>query len=133
MGAKVMNIKRGSIVIANLESISRGSVQTFRRPYIIISNNKANQHSPVITAVAMSTKIWKKKNLPTHCKISSEKVKVLDKEFTMVQSVALCEQIVSLDTKIQIEKVVGHITDKKLLQRITRCVMVQIGAYDKYN
>ena len=39
-------------------------------------NNKANQYSPVVTAVAMSTKTWKKKYLPTHCLIPAVKVKV---------------------------------------------------------
>ena len=59
-----MKLNRGDIVIANLESVSKGSIQKYTRPYIIISNNKANQYSPVVTAVAMSTKTWKKKYLP---------------------------------------------------------------------
>lgn len=49
-----MKLNRGDIVIANLESVSKGSIQKYTRPYIIISNNKANQYSPVVTAVAMS-------------------------------------------------------------------------------
>ena len=52
-----MKLNRGDIVIANLESVSKGSIQKYTRPYIIISNNKANQYSPVVTAVAMSTNI----------------------------------------------------------------------------
>ena len=72
-----MKLNRGDIVIANLESVSKGSIQKYTRPYIIISNNKANQYSPVVTAVAMSTKTWKKKYLPTHCLIPAAKVKVL--------------------------------------------------------
>lgn len=71
-----MKLNRGDIVIANLESVSKGSIQKYTRPYIIISNNKANQYSPVVTAVAMSTKTWKKKYLPTHCLIPAAKVKV---------------------------------------------------------
>ena len=54
-----MKLNRGDIVIANLESVSKGSIQKYTRPYIIISNNKANQYSPVVTAVAMSTKTWR--------------------------------------------------------------------------
>ena len=71
-----MKLNRGDIVIANLESVSKGSIQKYTRPYIIISNNKANQYSPVVTAVAMSTKTWKKKYLPTHCPIPAAKVKL---------------------------------------------------------
>ncbi len=55
-----MKLNRGDIVIANLESVSKGSIQKYTRPYIIISNNKANQYSPVVTAVAMSTKNMEK-------------------------------------------------------------------------
>ena len=40
-----MKLNRGDIVIANLESVSKGSIQKYTRPYIIISNNKARwQH-----------------------------------------------------------------------------------------
>ena len=125
--------KRGDIVIANLESVSKGSIQKYTRPYIIISNNKANQYSPVVTAVAMSTKTWKKKYLPTHCPIPAAKVKVTDTDFEVFDSMALCEQIVSIDVNVQIERVVASISDTELLDKITECVKIQIGAYEKYN
>ena len=106
-----MKLNRGDIVIANLESVSKGSIQKYTRPYIIISNNKANQYSPVVTAVAMSTKTWKKKYLPTHCPIPAAKVKVTDTDFEVFDSMALCEQIVSIDVNVQIERVVASISD----------------------
>ena len=124
-----MKLNRGDIVIANLESVSKGSIQKYTRPYIIISNNKANQYSPVVTAVAMSTKTWKKKYLPTHCPIPAAKVKVTDTDFEVFDSMALCEQIVN----VQIERVVAAISDMELLDKITECVKIQIGAYEKYN
>lgn len=106
-----MKLNRGDIVIANLESVSKGSIQKYTRPYIIISNNKANQYSPVVTAVAMSTKTWKKKYLPTHCPIPAAKVKVTDTDFEVFDSMALCEQIVSIDVNVHIERVVASISD----------------------
>ena len=33
-----MKLNRGDIVIANLESVSKGSIQKYTRPYIIISS-----------------------------------------------------------------------------------------------
>ena len=96
-------------------------------------NNKANQYSPVVTAVAMSTKTWKKKYLPTHCLIPAVKVKVTDTDFEVFDSMALCEQIVSIDVNVQIERVVASISDTELLDKITECVKIQIGAYEKYN
>lgn len=128
-----MKLNRGDIVIANLESVSKGSIQKYTRPYIIISNNKANQYSPVVTAVAMSTKTWKKKYLPTHCLIPAAKVRVTDTDFEVFDSMALCEQIVSIDVNVQIERVVASISDTELLDKITECVKIQIGAYEKYN
>ena len=127
-----MKLNRGDIVIANLESVSKGSIQKYTRPYIIISNNKANQYSPVVTAVAMSTKTWKKKYLPTHCLIPAVKVKVTDTDFEVFDSMALCEQIVSIDVNVQIERVVASISDTELLDKITECVKIQIGGYEKY-
>lgn len=94
---------------------------------------KANQYSPVVTAVAMSTKTWKKKYLPTHCPIPAAKVKVTDTDFEVFDSMALCEQIVSIDVNVQIERVVASISDTELLDKITECVKIQIGAYEKYN
>ena len=113
--------------------VSKGSIQKYTRPYIIISNNKANQYSPVVTAVAMSTKTWKKKYLPTHCPIPAAKVKVTDTDFEVFDSMALCEQIVSIDVNVHIERVVASISDTELLDKITECVKIQIGAYEKYN
>ena len=38
-----MKLNRGDIVIANLESVSKGSIQKYTRPYIIISNRLSQQ------------------------------------------------------------------------------------------
>ena len=35
-----MKLNRGDIVIANLESVSKGSIQKYTRPYIIISKRR---------------------------------------------------------------------------------------------
>ena len=55
-------VVRGDIVIANVKNVD-GSVQKNRRVFCIISNNKANSNSPVVTAVAMTARIEKKKAL----------------------------------------------------------------------
>jgi len=61
------------------------------------------------------------------------KVKVTDTDFEVFDSMALCEQIVSIDVNVQIERVVASISDTELLDKITECVKIQIGAYEKYN
>lgn len=133
IGGALMKLQRGNIVMANLKSVSSGSIQKFRRPYLIISNNKANKFSPVVTAVPMSSKTRKKKYLPTHCEIPADKVTIISEDFNPVNSITLCEQIVSIDVENQIEEVVATVTDKNLLHKITECVKVQIGVYEKFN
>ena len=39
----------------------------------------------------------------------------------------------SIDVNVQIERVVASISDTELLDKITECVKIQIGAYEKYN
>lgn len=58
-----MKIQRGDILFANLGRY-QGSVQGGNRPVVVISNNKVNRYSTVITVVPLSTKVEKKKNLP---------------------------------------------------------------------
>lgn len=74
-------------------------------PVVIVSNNKANKNSPVITVVPLTTKIYKKRNLPTHVFISAYKAKELDQH-----SIVLCEQVTALNfdqsdtSKIRIDR-----------------------------
>ena len=49
----------------------------------VVSNNKANKHSTVITVVPLSTKIYKKQSLPTHVFISAYKAEGLEQHSTV--------------------------------------------------
>ena len=62
----VDKIYRGDVVWA-VNPLASGNIQKNLRPYLIISNNKNNEHSNTILAIPLTTKI--KKNLPTHHKI----------------------------------------------------------------
>jgi len=127
-----VNIRRGDIVMADMQEISCGSIQKYRRPYLIISNNKANTHSPVVTAVALSSKIWKKPYLPTHCVIRARSVKKCKEDFEIRDSMALCEQIVSLD-KSQIEEVVAKVANRNTMKYLNRCIRNQVGLNNNLN
>lgn len=61
-----MQIKRGDILIVDLKQKSGTSLQAGIRPAIVISNNKANTYSTVITVVPLTSKIYKKRYMPTH-------------------------------------------------------------------
>jgi mRNA-degrading endonuclease toxin of MazEF toxin-antitoxin module len=53
--AKVREIKRGQIIMAELPTVG-GSVQNGLRPVMIISNDKANKFSPNIIAVPLTSR-----------------------------------------------------------------------------
>lgn len=81
-----MNITRGDIYYVDaIDSV--GSEQRGGRPAIVVSNDKCNQHSPVVEVVYLTTS--PKTPLPTHVTVrSAPRV-----------STALCEQVHSVDTK----------------------------------
>ena len=122
----LMKIRRGDILYADLGGQYQGSMQGGMRPVVVVSNNMANKHSTVITVVPPSTKIFKKKNLPTHVFVSAYRAEGLEQH-----SIALCEQVTALDYGRIIENM-GKV-DEETLARITEAVQVQVGVYDKYN
>lgn len=121
-----MKVRRGYILYVDLGIQYQGSMQGGIRPVVVVSNNRANRHSTVITVVPLSSKIYKKQNLPTHVFVSAYRSKGLEQH-----SIALCEQISALDFSRIIEYV-GFV-DEETLARITEAVKVQVGVYDKYN
>lgn len=123
-----MKIRRGDILYVDLGVQYQGSIQGSMRPVVVVSNNMANKHSTVITVVPLSTKINKKRNLPTHVFVSAYKSEGLEQH-----SIALCEQVTAFDYGRIIENM-GKV-DKDTLARITEAVQVQVqvGVFDKYN
>lgn len=90
------------------------------------SFNQANKHSPVITVVPLTSRIYKKKYLPTHVLLKESHCSGLGRN-----SVALCEQILPLNRK-DIVECVGEV-DKKMMKKITKAVQIQVGVYEEYN
>ena len=121
-----MKIKRGDILYADLGVQYQGSMQGGMRPVVVVSNNMANKYSTVITVVPLSTKINKKRNLPTHVFVSAYKSVGLEQH-----SIAICEQVTALNYDRIIENI-GKV-DMKTLDRITEAVQVQVGVFDRYN
>lgn len=121
-----MKIRRGDILYADLGVQYQGSMQGGMRPVVVVSNNMANRHSTVITVVPLSTKIFKKRNLPTHVFVSAYRSDGLEQH-----SIALCEQVTALNYDRIVENI-GKV-DEEILARITEAVQVQVGVFDKYN
>ena len=54
-------LHRGAVFYANLESDGT-SRQSGLRPVVLVSNNLANRHSPVVVIVSLSSQIYKRKD-----------------------------------------------------------------------
>ena len=117
--------KRGDIYFVDFGQNIDTCKQSGIRPAVIVSNNRANEHSPVITVVPLTGRTYKKRFLPTHVFIP--KSCGLDRN-----SLALAEQVESIDKKNLREKR-GHISDSDIMAQITQAIQIQIGVDDRYN
>lgn len=109
--------RRGDIFIAVLDEVSEGSLQAGVRPVLIVSNDKANEHSPVITVVPITSKMTKKK-LPTHV--------LIERCGLSCPSVALAEQITSI-SKSKLMRRMGGIQKTVYEMRVKRAIEIQLS------
>ena len=119
--------KRGDIYYVDFGNNQDSYKQNGIRPALIVSNNKANKNSPVITVVPLTKQIWKKPNLPTHVLIPQRVSTGLNKE-----SMVLAEQVETVDKKLLVGKI-GSISDDLLMEQVTIALQIQIGAFSEYN
>ena len=119
--------KRGDIYFVDFGKNIDTRKQCGVRPVIVVSNNRANAYSPVITVVPLTSKIHKKRFLPTHVYIPASAVFGLS-----CGSLALAEQVEAIDKERLIEKK-GSIISAEIMREITRAIQVQIGVFEEYN
>ena len=92
-------------------------VQYGVRPAIVISNDAANENSPAVTVIPLTSN-RKKGQLPTHVFISNPGLSR--------SSIALCEQIHTLDKSRMIKKL-GQITNPFTIRAVEYGLAVQLG------
>ena len=119
--------KRGDIYYVDFGDDYNSSKQCGIRPAVVVSNNKANTFSPIITVVPLTTKIHKKRSLPTHVLVPRSVCSGLERS-----SMALAEQVETID-KTQLREHRGSIINTKAMDEITRALQIQIGAGEVYN
>ena len=110
------DVKYGDIFLIDFDG-TKYSEQCGKRPAIVVSNDKGNQHSPTMLVVPLTTK--NKKNLPTHLTIEPDKSGL--KEI----STALFEQVKVADKKRIIKKM-GHV-DNSLIEKIKKSLTIAFG------
>ena len=113
----MVEIKRGDILIANLEPI-KGSEQGGIRPVLVIQNDTYNKHSPVIIVAAITFRIFDKE-YPTNVFISKQDSK-LDKNSTV-----LLNQIRTID-KSRAIKIISSL-DIHLMNKVDFALKVSLG------
>lgn len=105
--------------MANLNYVNTDdtNIQQGQRPVIVISNEKCNQYSPVITVIPLTTSESKNK-LPTHV--------IVTKDCGMkTDSIALVEQQQSID-KYRIMNKVGECT-YEVMEKVEKAIGIQLN------
>ena len=105
------DIRRGQVYLALLTGT--GCEQRGKRPVLILQNNVGNHYSPT-TLVAPITSSKKKRNLPVHVPVESDRL--------YKDSVILCEQIQVMD-KSRLRKKLCTL-DSGIMEQVERAVAV---------
>lgn len=110
-------ITRGDMYYADLNPII-GSEQGGVRPVLVIQNNAGNYYSPTIIVAAISGKVVKKTDLPTHYKVRMH-------ENLTEESLVLLEQIRTID-KQRLQNYIGQLGSADMKQ-VDRCLAISLG------
>jgi len=112
-----MRIKRGEIVLVNLEPVV-GSEQGRIRPVLVIQNDISNEFSPTTIIAPITSKVYKKE-YPTNVFISKQDSK-LDKDSTI-----LLNQIRTID-KSRIIKKISNLNDF-IMKKVDLAIKVSLS------
>lgn len=104
---KNFGFRRGEIYFADLDP-HYGSEQGGKRLVIVIQNNTGNKFAPTVIVAAVTSKVSKKPNQPTHVLIEQNPA------FSR-PSVVLLEQIFTID-KERIQRLLGQTTPDEMYQ-----------------
>lgn len=109
--------KFGEIYYAKLPVQPNSRVQQGYRPVLVVSNDKNNYYSTVVTVVPLTSSTTKHP-LPTHVQIEG---------FGLLKSsTALCEQIMPLD-KYRLVQKIGCIDKHEIFENLQRAMMIQLN------
>lgn len=112
-----MKIKRGEIVIAELEPV-KGSEQGGVRPVLIVQNDISNEYSPITIIAPITSRIYDR-NYPTNVFIKKTD-SGLDKDSTI-----LLNQIRTIDKRRIIKKISK--LDLFFMDRVDMAIKISLG------
>ena len=67
-----MECRRGDIYFVNFGRDTESNLQCGIRPALVVSNNRANENSPVITVIPLTARTYKKPHFPHPCADSGD-------------------------------------------------------------
>ena len=111
------NYRRGDIYLVDLGT-NVGSVQGGCRPVLLLQNDVGNQYGPTLIVAPITSRVWKKAEQPTHCRL--KKMAGLNDN-----SMVLLEQITTID-KSRVKKHLGSL-DKNQMRKVETCIGVSLG------
>ena len=114
---KNLIVKQYDIWLGELPEIKGDHVQHGQRPLLVVSNDTANTHSPVITVVPLTSQT-RKHHLPTHV--------LLCEQGLYKNSIALCEQIITLDKSHLVHRI-GYVYKKFDRIAVHHALAIQLG------
>ena len=110
-------IRRGDIFYADLSPVV-GSEQGGERPVVVLQNDAGNKHSPTLIIATLTSRVDKKRHLPTHV--------LLDHNPGLkVPSIVQLEQIFTID-KRRLQRFVGNASAEEMDQ-IETALKISLG------
>ena len=111
--------RRGDIYLACLDPFI-GSEQGGTRPVLVLQNNAGNFFSPTLIVAPITSRSWKKAQLPTHYQIG-------DAGCLENRSMVLLEQIKTID-KQRVKKYLGKLS-KEQMNEVDDCIEISLGLH----
>lgn len=114
----IRNVRWGDIYYCNLGE-TKGSVQSGKRPVLVVQTNCLNESSPTVVVASITAK-RKKTSMNTHVELGTD---CGLKEPSMV----MLEQLRTVDKITELDNYVGRITDEKKMNEIKRGLKFEMG------
>ena len=114
----VDNIRRGDIVYIDL-GYQEGSVQSGKRPCLVVSNDKSNRASEIVNVIPLSSK---RKNNPVHVTIRPKDVRGHLERV----SDALVEQVATKSKEEILQKVAHVPKASPVMKAVTEAMILQM-------
>lgn len=123
---KLFELNRGDVVYADLGQHPKSSVQSGRRPCLIISSSKDNlvYSNPVVTICPCTTR-YEENRKEYHILLTKKDVD----GYLAKASLIMTEQVMTVD-KRQILMKISHVTNENVLKKVSAALQGRLGLRD---